>query len=40
MACVLRRRGHDIVLWAREGEVVEAINRDRCNPVYLPGVPL
>ena len=40
MACVLRRRGHDITLWAREAEVVEAINRDRRNPMFLRGVPL
>jgi len=40
MACVLRRRGHDVVLWAREAEVVDAINRDRANVVFLSGVPL
>ena len=40
MACVLRRRGHEISLWAREAEVVEAINRDRCNPMFLRGVAL
>jgi glycerol-3-phosphate dehydrogenase (NAD(P)+) len=40
MACVLRRRGHDITLWAREAEVVEAINRDRLNPMFLRGVSL
>lgn len=40
MACVLRRAGHDITLWAREAEVVEAINRQRINAVFLRGVPL
>ena len=40
MACVLRRRGHEITLWAREAEVVEAINRDRENRLFLRGVPL
>ncbi len=40
MACVLRRRGHEIRLWAREAEVVEAINRDRVNSMFLRGVPL
>ncbi len=40
LACVMRRRGHDIVLWAREPEVVEAINRHRENPRYLRGVAL
>lgn len=40
MCCVLRRHGHDVRLWAREAEVVAAINRDRINPTFLPGVPL
>lgn len=33
-------RGGDVTLWAREGEVVDAINRDHGNPVFLPGVTL
>jgi glycerol-3-phosphate dehydrogenase (NAD(P)+) len=40
MACVLRRRGHAIVLWAREPEVVAAINASRSNPTFLRGVVL
>jgi glycerol-3-phosphate dehydrogenase (NAD(P)+) len=40
MACVLRRAGHEVVLWAREPEVVAAINGDGMNPVFLPGVRL
>jgi glycerol-3-phosphate dehydrogenase (NAD(P)+) len=40
MACVLRRRGHDIVLWAREPEVAGAINREHCNTTFLRGVTL
>ena len=40
MACVLRRSGHDIVIWAREPEVVSAINRDAANPHFLPGIAL
>jgi len=40
MACVLRRRGHLVRLWAREAEVVEAINRERVNGTFLRGVPL
>ena len=40
MACVIRRSGHDTVLWAREPEVVAAVNRDAINSVFLPGVPL
>ena len=40
MACVLRRSGHEVVIWARELEVVAAINDDSQNPVFLPGVRL
>jgi glycerol-3-phosphate dehydrogenase (NAD(P)+) len=40
MACVLRRAGHDTTLWAREDEVVAAINDGRGNPLFLAGVPL
>ena len=40
MACVLRRSGHAIALWAREPEVVAAINRDSRNPQFLDGVDL
>jgi glycerol-3-phosphate dehydrogenase (NAD(P)+) len=40
MACVLRRRGHEIALWAREPEVVESINGERVNRVFLRGVPV
>jgi glycerol-3-phosphate dehydrogenase (NAD(P)+) len=40
MACVLRRSGHAVTLWAREPEVVEAINRRHENELFLPGVRL
>jgi glycerol-3-phosphate dehydrogenase (NAD(P)+) len=40
MACVVRRSGHAVVIWAREPEVVAAINAERQNPVFLPGVRL
>jgi glycerol-3-phosphate dehydrogenase (NAD(P)+) len=40
MACVLRRRGHEIALWAREAEVADAINARRENALFLRGVPL
>ncbi len=30
----------DVLLWAREPEVVAAINGDHGNPLFLPGVPL
>lgn len=38
LALNARRAGHDVVLWARDETTVEAINRDRANPRYLPGV--
>jgi glycerol-3-phosphate dehydrogenase (NAD(P)+) len=38
MACVARRRGHDVVLWAREPEVAAAINADGVNALFLPGL--
>jgi len=40
MACVVRRSGNEVVLWALEPEVVQAVNRERRNPVFLPGVEL
>lgn len=40
MACVLRRRGHDVMLWAREAEVVDSINHDGTNAIFLKGVAL
>ena len=40
MACVLRRRGHEVVLWAREPEVADTINAKRENAVFLRGVTL
>lgn len=40
MACVLRRSGHDTMLWARETEIAAAINLDAANPVFLPGIPI
>jgi glycerol-3-phosphate dehydrogenase (NAD(P)+) len=40
MACVLRRSGHAIAIWAREPEVAAAINKDSRNPLFLPGIPL
>lgn len=34
------RAGRQVMLWAREPEVAEAINRDHANPLFLPEVPL
>ena len=40
MACAARRAGQEVVLWAREAEVAEAINAGRGNPVFLPDLPV
>jgi glycerol-3-phosphate dehydrogenase (NAD(P)+) len=40
LATVARRAGRDVVLQAREAEVVAAINEDRENTLFLPGIPL
>lgn len=36
----LVRNGHSVVLWAREADVVDAINSQHENPRFLPGTPL
>jgi len=40
LALTARRAGRAVVLWAREADVVAAINRDHVNPLFLPDVPL
>lgn len=40
LALVVRRAGHDVVLWAHEAETVAAINERHLNPDFLPGVAL
>ena len=40
MACVMRRSGHEIAIWAREPEVAAAINKDSLNPLFLRGIRL
>jgi glycerol-3-phosphate dehydrogenase (NAD(P)+) len=40
LAQVLRRAGRDVVIWARESDIVDAINRGHANSVFLPGVAL
>ncbi|MEJ2583108.1 MAG: NAD(P)-dependent glycerol-3-phosphate dehydrogenase [Acidobacteriota bacterium] len=40
MAHQLARRGHEIVLWAREPEVVEGINNEHRNPLFLSDLDL
>jgi len=40
LAATQQRAGRSVLLWAREAEVVEAINRDHANSVFLPGFAL
>ncbi len=40
LAAQARRAGGDVTLYARETEVVNAINAGADNPVYLPGVAM
>ena len=40
LAQVARGGGAEVLLWAREAEVVEGINRGHENAAFLPGVPL
>ena len=40
LACVVRRAGRQVILWARETDVVDSINTGCGNPVYLPNVKL
>lgn len=40
MACAARRAGLNVKLWARESDVVAAINGGRGNPFFLPDVAL
>lgn len=40
MACVIRRSGHEVALWAREPEVVASINERGVNEYFLSGVKL
>ena len=40
LAQTAARAGRAVALWARDPAIVDAINRDHANPVYLPGIPL
>ncbi len=40
MAHQLSRRGHEVLLWALEGEVVEGINERHRNPLFLNDMDL
>ena len=40
LAVVARRAGSNVALWARDGDVVAAINERHENPLFLPGIAL
>ena len=40
LACVLAGKGLGVLLWAREGEVVDSVNAGAGNPRFLPGITL
>ena len=40
LASVAAREGEPVLLWAREPEVVEAVNATHENPLFLAGIPL
>jgi glycerol-3-phosphate dehydrogenase (NAD(P)+) len=40
LAQVAAKAGREVLLWAMEGDVVEAIDSAHENPVFLPGIPL
>ena len=40
LAQAMRHAGREVVLWAREADVVDAINARHVNETFLPGVPL
>src|SRR5271167_1960869 len=40
LAVVARRAGSNVVLWARDDDVVAAINERHENPLFLPGIAL
>jgi glycerol-3-phosphate dehydrogenase (NAD(P)+) len=40
MALVAARAGNEVMLWAHDPKVADALNRGRSNPVYLPTMEL
>ncbi len=40
LAAMLADKGFDVLLWAHEKKIVEQINNDKTNDVYLPGIKL
>lgn len=40
LACSARRAGNDVILWARNDDVVRSINEKHINDAYLPNISL
>ncbi len=40
LALTLKRAGRDVILWAREADVVDAILKRHVNELFLPGIAL
>lgn len=40
LACLLSKKRFDVIIWAREKEIVDAINNKKENPLYLPNIKL
>ncbi|MSR07508.1 MAG: NAD(P)-dependent glycerol-3-phosphate dehydrogenase [Gemmatimonadetes bacterium] len=40
LADLLARKGHRVVMWAREAEVIASIRKNQVNEMFLPGSPL
>ena len=40
LSVVLQSNGHDVLIWAREPEIVNAINDNHRNPTYLPDLQI
>mgnify|MGYP001033641870 CR=1 FL=1 len=40
LASLLSKKGFDVIIWAREKEIVDSINNKKENTVYLPGISL
>ncbi|KAF1716723.1 glycerol-3-phosphate dehydrogenase [Pseudoxanthomonas yeongjuensis] len=40
LAALMARHGHSVVLWGRDAQAADAIDRQHENPRYLPGIAL
>ncbi len=40
LSALLAEKGYEVTLWAREPEIVESVNLDRENRLFLPGIRL